>query len=309
MGRPRLSQLSVLATLGMAVTALMPNLRAQEETLPTPPRKERKTRTSTPFPREEKTPGLRGDSPVKPASDAFRAGDYEKAASLLAAIDHEKLNAVDQRIWRILTKNAAIRTGNRVLLEKANIGWNERTHFVSGRQILNAMEHLEAGDIPGAKQVMSRVIEPEFLDERSRRRYLAMWARIYQLEGDRKKERIFVAKLVDYAGHWRSDACQTCHENTEKYGDDVTSLDVTNWWAGQRFVEILRRDGDARKVRAAAEARMKSHPDEEGPILRRAYALRAEGRTAEAEAELRKLSWAAFPDRPYKEPIDLIIFP
>lgn len=299
----RLRAAAVVLTAGVAAGAALPMLPALGQQGPTAPA------SPNARPAMNRTPPIAPDSSLKPAFDAERAGDYEKAAELLRPFDPHKMNEVDQRRWRIMAKNVAVRTGDRALLERANKGFMDRTHFVSGREIMNAYELFAGGLIDDAKATLDRVIEPEYLDERSRRRYLALRARIAQMEGDVAQERNYVAKLVDYAGNWRTPACQECHENPAKYGADVVSLDVKNWWAGQRFSELIARTGATSRVTADARRRLKENPADEGPRLRLAYALRAAGDPAACERELRRLAWADFPDRPYKTPVDLITFP
>ena len=136
-----------------------------------------------------------------------------------------------------------------------------------------------------------------------------MKANLARMEGDRKSERLYLTKLVDYVGEWRSDTCQSCHENPTKYGDDVTSLDVGHLWIGQRLSALLRADGDAAAFRRDAEVVLARDNGDDAARLKRAYALRAEGREAEATGELRRIDWAAFPDRPYREPDNKVTFP
>ncbi|GAB4461437.1 MAG: hypothetical protein OHK0029_26700 [Armatimonadaceae bacterium] len=268
----------------------------------------KRVRSSEPRPRVNPTPPLAPDSPLKPAYDAMRAGDAVTAARLLSRLHPDKLTDEDGRRWRILSGEAAVRSGDRALLARVRQR-PEHLLFVSGRQIMNAWEHAQVGNYERAKVLLERVDRPEYLDERSRRRYLALHARIAEAEGDLNRERIYIAKLVDYMGHWRSELCQACHENPEKYGDDITSLDVNSHWIGQRFSAILEKSGDAAMVRKAAEIRLAADREDEGARLRRAYALRAEKRETEAVSELQHLTWAVFPNRPYKEPLDRIEFP
>jgi hypothetical protein len=84
---------------------------------------------------------------------------------------------------------------------------------------------------------------------------------------------------------------------------------VRSWWPGQRFAALLAQSGDAKRVRRESEVRLAKNPKDEQARLRLAYALRAEGDEAGCDRELRKISWAAFPDRPYKAPIDVMTFP
>jgi hypothetical protein len=201
------------------------------------------------------TPSPPADSPVMPALEASRSGDDVRAAKLLHAVDRAKLAPEELRRWRILAKRTALRVGDQSLLQAAN-GYPDRYNFPSGRLILDAMEYLQNGDTALCRETLKQVKDAEYLDERSRRRYLAMWARLAQMEGDTRTERVYLAKLVDYAGNWATPVCQSCHTNPEKFGDRITTLDMTNWWVGKRFAAVLKEHGDAASVLSAAEKRL-----------------------------------------------------
>ncbi len=265
-------------------------------------------KSSAPRPKVNPTPPLPPDSPVAPAVLAARTGEFEGAAQLLAALDPTTLGASEARRWRLSAVDAAVRTGNLPLLRRANEG-GEGLLFAEGRQILHAWELAQIGQYAAARAVLKKLSDPEHLDERSRRRYLALLAGIAEREGNRKAERVYVAKLVDYVGLWKSETCQSCHERPETYGDDVTSLDVANHWIGKRFRAILAADGDTKRVQAEAQQRLRKDPEDEQARVRLAYALGAQGQSAQTERELRKLSWAAFSDRPFKQPDNDIVFP
>jgi hypothetical protein len=248
------------------------------------------------------------DSPLAPAVQAARGRDYETAAALLKKLDPATLVPSEARRWRLTAVDAAVRTGDLALLRRANAS-GEGLLFADARQILHAWELAQVKEYAAARAVLKKVSDPVHLDERSRRRYLALIAGIAQQEGDRKTERVYVAKLVDYVGSWKSETCQSCHENPEKYGDDVTSLDVKNLWIGKRFSAILAADGDAARVGQEARQQLGKAPGDEAARLRLAYALRAEGKEEQSNMELRKLEWAAFADRPFKRPDNDITFP
>lgn len=130
--------------------------------------------------------------------------------------------------------DAAVRTGDLNLLRRAN-QQGEGLLFAEARQILHAWELAQIGQYTAARTILKKLSDPEQLDERSRRRYLALLAGIAEKEGNRKAERVYVAKLVEYLGLWKSETCQSCHENPEKYGVDTTSLDIANYWIGKHF--------------------------------------------------------------------------
>jgi len=261
-----------------------------------------------PRPKVNPTPAMPPDSPVAPAVRAAREGDFELAARLLRSVEPRLLVPAEARRWRLSAVDAAVRTGDRALLEQATRG-GEGALFAEGRLILHAWEYAQIGQHKLAKATLRKIPDPERLDERSRRRYLALLAGIAEQEGDRKTERAFVAKLVDYLGAWRTPTCQQCHENPEKYGDDVTSIDVANHWFGKRFSAILAADGDASRIVAQSRRELAKDPNDERARLRLGYALRAEGRQSEADAVLSAIEWGGYPDKPFKQPDNDIVFP
>jgi hypothetical protein len=291
-----------------ALFALLPVVLVGLGALPSPAQKAKPVRDTTPRPRVDMTPPIAEDSPLMPAFRASRGGDDAQTAILLKAVRAEKLPPEELRRWRILAKRTALRVGDAALLNAAN-AFPDRYNFPSGRLILDAMEYLQNGDLALCKETLKQVKDAEYLDERSRRRYLAMGARLAQMEGDTRTERIYLAKLVDYAGNWATPVCQSCHTNPEKHGDQVTTLDMTNWWVGKRFAQVLREQGDAEAVWRAAEKRLAADKEDEAAVLRIAYAKRALNDEAATEKTLRTLFWTEFPDREKLTPIDLLTFP
>jgi len=156
---------------------------------------------------------------------------------------------------------------------------------------------------------LRKITRHESLDERSRRRYLALVATIASREGDHKTERDNLEKLIDYLGAWKTPTCQECHENPEHYGDDVTSMDARSRWFAIQFTDVLKRDGDARSVEMKARAVLVRQPDDERAKLRLAYALLAEDEDLKAEAVFRQMEWVPFPDRTFKKPDNDLVFP
>jgi hypothetical protein len=251
------------------------------------------------------------DPRLKQASDALRSGRHTEAAHLLKSMDLHTLDPKDARRWRSLASQAAVRTGDKAWLDEIARD-PERFSNLLNLLTVTVVQLLWDGELDEARALLGRIKDPENLDEIPRRRYLQLYARLEQLSGNKAAERIYVAKLVDFAGLWASDTCQGCHANLNKYGEQVTTLDVSNWWVGERFTALLQESGDAAKVRAAAEKRLAANPKDDAARLRIAYALRAEGGTVnrtKAETQLRALPWAEFPDREKRPPLRLATFP
>lgn len=95
----------------------------------------------------------------------------------------------------------------------------------------------------------------------------------------------------------------------ERHGTEVTSFPLTKWWAGERYRAVIKALGQAERVRDEAAAELQSSPDDVHARLRLAFALRALGDEPGLERVLWPLPEVAFPDRPYREPRDLITFP
>lgn len=245
--------------------------------------------------------------PIEMARRALRAGEPEKAAGLLKALDVSTMNSETARRFRLYARDAAVRTGDRAWLEKVN-DTPDRTAFADGYTILTAWSFLKAADFPTTRFYLGLIKNFKELNEREKRRVLAIRARLEQLDGTPVTERAQVDQLMAYVGRWASPTCMACHAN-EKQPGETASLDVNNWWGAQRYVALMKTMGDAPAVRDQARARLQTHPDDEAAKLRLAFALRAMGDEAGAIQGLREISWAEFPDREKVAPKDIIIFP
>jgi thioredoxin-like negative regulator of GroEL len=115
--------------------------------------------------------------------------------------------------------------------------------------------------------------------------------------------------MIAHQAKWATPACQQCHDNRERFGAEITSFPLATWWAGERYSASLQSTGRAARIAAAATRRLDAAPDDADARLRLAYARRALGDVAGMEQALRALPWAAFPDRTYREPRDLLQFP
>jgi len=247
-------------------------------------------------------------APLTRARQLLRDHRAADAAAVLQAIDARTLDEEGARRLRLMSEDAAIRTGDAAWLARVNQR-PERYTFANGYLILTAWGYLRAADTTAARQYLGRVKAPERMEDRERRRWHALLARIAQLERKPSEELTHLDWMIAHQAKWATPACQQCHDDRERYGAEVTSFPLTTWWAGERYSEALRSTGRAQRVAAAAARRLEIVPEDVEARLRLAYARRALGASAEMETLLRALPWAAFPDRDYKAPRDLIQFP
>ena len=247
------------------------------------------------------------DSPLSAVTIAVRVGNWKEAKAQLLAIDVEKLKESDTARWYNLAARTALRLGDRAWLEKINAG-GALDENGDTLMIMGAMRFLLAGKWSNARHALESVDRPEMLSEIPRRRYLQLWARLEQMEKRPAAERIYVAKLVDFAGTWSGANCQMCHANSKKFGKETTTFDAQNWWVGDRYVELLKADGDAVKIRDAAAEQLKKTPNDASARLRLAYALRALGEADKSREELRAIPWTQWPDR-VRPPLRFGTFP
>lgn len=249
---------------------------------------------------------------LREATTALRDGDAKRAAHLLKPVDVKTLLPNDARRWRTLSALSALRTGDRKWLDSIT---SDPEYFSNSINLITitVQRFLQDGRYNEARALLGQIKNAEQLDEIPRRRYLQLGARLEQLTGHPDRERVYVAKLVDFAGRWASPACQACHANPKKFGDETTTLNVSDWWVGERFSTLVKQKGDAGAVRVRAQAALNQSPNNNALNnalrLRIAYALRAEGKNAEAETALRSVPWAECADRPQKTPLRLATFP
>ncbi len=252
-------------------------------------------------------PSVRPASPLHAAFVALKEGRHAEAARLLKAIKITSLEPNDARRYRTYAAQAAVRTGDKKWLDELNNDPDKQS-IATDLLLLTAMRFIQSSDYNEARALLERVQNPQGLDEIPRRRYLQLWARLEQLTGHPDRERVYIAKLVDFAGRWSSATCQGCHADDKRFPNQVTTLDVSDWWVGARFTHLLT-PSDAQKVRANAEKRLARNADDQGARLRLAYALRAQNQSPQAEKELRALPWAEFPDREKRTPPRVATFP
>lgn len=175
--------------------------------------------------------------------------------------------------------------------------------------VLLASGQLNKAELNEAKATLNKITEIEFINPREQRRIYAIRARIAQMEGNDKEERVQIDKMIDHLHFWSQPKCQSCHASPPD-SKVIAHMPITSLWFGERFVELLKKQGEADKIRSAAEADLRCDPNDEKVRILLAYALQAQGRSdEEAMKHFRELPWAQFPEREIVKPRMMTTFP
>lgn len=227
----------------------------------------------------------------------------------LKSLGAQKLTQSERESWLRLSRDAALRIGDKDWLESLkNIPDTFSSEMIY--TVLLAYGKLAKSDIDGATATLD-TLEPAFkkgeINVREERRIIALRARIAQLKGNRKAERGYIEDIIKHLPYWSSETCQSCHGGTEPSAQ--TSLPVTNLWFGERFVELMKLDGDAAAVKRSSELTLAKDPKDAFATLRLGYALKALGDDAGSERVLLSLPWAEAPTHALKKPRMMTTFP
>ncbi|BCM92700.1 hypothetical protein IAD21_04582 [Abditibacteriota bacterium] len=252
-------------------------------------------------------PTLRDDA-FTPVVAALAASQLSEAKALLIKMKADGLGPTQFSRWENLAARTAVRLGDSKWLAKLNEDSNNGT---SADELLtiSALRLVLSNRLDEAQKLLDSIKDPDAMSEIPRRRYDQLQLKIAQLHGDAPTETKWAGKLVEFVGSWDSTTCQSCHANPKVSGTDVTSLDLNNWWVGERYVELLKQSNSADVAVKEAQAALKTDPKDESAKIKLAYALRAQGDNARAEAKLREIPWTAWPDRPFKKPLRFAVFP
>lgn len=222
--------------------------------------------------------------------------DPQHTARALAALQPERLNAEDRATWVRLSREAALRNGDLATLEALKDQPDPFAQLPLARLLL-ASAHLQVADIPAARAELDKLGPLGGLNSRDRRRYLALRARLGQLEGRPDEELEALEQIIDELAHWPSADCQSCH-NDPKAPRVVPLLEIADTWYGRRFVALMKARGAAGDVRLLAQQRLLNRPDDTHARIVLGYALLAEGRPDEAARSWAAVPWLATPGRP-----------
>lgn len=260
-------------------------------------------------------------APVAAPADPFReelsairrtmlAGGRPEAAAVaerVRAMGRAKLSTDDREAWVRVARDVALRLGDRRWLEQlrdVELSFGTELSYA----VLLANAQLSHANLQGAKATLDALGDVNGANEREKRRVFALRARVAELEGDVAAERAAVEDLVDHLFLWPRRKCQECHATT-KEPDVVTTLPIASLWLGERFVELMKKQGDAEAVLKAAEAALSQDGKDDDARIRAAFALRALGREDAAMARFAELPWALVPGRAERKPRQFATYP
>lgn len=260
-------------------------------------------------------------APVAAPADPFReelsairrtmlAGGRPEAAAVaerVRAMGRAKLSTDDREAWVRVARDVALRLGDRRWLEQlrdVELSFGTELSYA----VLLANAQLSHANLQGAKATLDALGDVNGANEREKRRVFALRARVAELEGDVAAERAAVEDLVDHLFLWPRRKCQECHATT-KEPDVVTTLPIASLWFGERFVELMKKQGDAEAVLKAAEAALSQDGKDDDARIRAAFALRALGREDAAMARFAELPWALVPGRAERKPRQFATYP
>ena len=233
-----------------------------------------------------------------------------KYAARIKALGKEKLSDDDRETWLEVARDAALRLGDRAWLESLKDVPDSFSREMIYKVLL-AYGQLSKADLDGATKTLDGLKEADKRGEinvREQRRMTALRARIAQLRGENKKERAEIESLIEHLPYWPTPSCQRCH-NAPAAPKEITSLPIHNLWFGERFVEILKRDGDARKLQLDSEAMLSARPTDDLARIRLAFALQAQGESERAAKLFAELPWTEQPERKLRKPRMVTSFP
>jgi hypothetical protein len=233
--------------------------------------------------------------------------DFQLTATKLKTMNPDTMDDEDRATWVRLSRETAIRIGDREWLLSLKNG-SEPFALIPLSRVLLANGFLNEGDFAAAQAELARIPNLEKVNTRDQRRYWAIKVRLAQLEGNIVEERKAVERIMHELGHWPSKNCQSCHDDPKAKGV-IPLLDVRNAWYAKRFIELLRIQGDAAIVRQTAEARLTNDATDDDARIYLAFALLAQGNEAEAERRLKEMPWIAFPERAGPSPRMMFAWP
>jgi hypothetical protein len=229
------------------------------------------------------------------------------AAPKVRALGAGDLSAADREAWVRVARDVALRLGDRKWLEELrDVELSFGTELSYAVMLANAQ--VSHANLKGAKATLDGLGDVHGANEREKRRVFALRARVAELDGDVAAERAAVEDLVDHLFLWPRQKCQECHATT-KEPDVVTTLPIASLWFGDRFVELMKRQGDAAAVLAAAEAELAKDGKDDDARIRAAFALRALGREDAAMDRFAELPWALVPGRSERKPRQFATYP
>jgi hypothetical protein len=233
--------------------------------------------------------------------------ETEQAARKLHSLETAPLSTSERETWVRLARDVAIRSADAEWLRKLQ-SVPDSFGLDSVYTVLLAYGQLTKADIAGANATLERISDVHALNIREQRRILALRARMAQLRGDTRAERGYIEQIVDHLASWPDAMCQSCHGSTAKNAK-MTGLPVRSLWFGERYVELMKLQGDANAVQDRCRAQLKQNPTDDVARIRLAFALIALGKSDDADALLKQISWVTFPGRDLAKPRMIFAFP
>lgn len=245
---------------------------------------------------------------LAPAAQAFKVGLLREAAARLRNVREDALKSEDALLWRALAGRTALRLGDRKWLEEINKDGEQRLSAYDVT-LAGSLRAIMAAEYDEARILLNQIKDPKSMTEVQQRRYHALFARMAQLQGNPRAELVNLEPIIVKAVRWPDVDCQACHADPDKYGNKVTTFNLRDWWAGQRYVEALRATKSASAVKQQALQRIAKGQNVRAERLRLAYALRALGDEEGYIKNLRTFAWAEFPDRPVRTALQIEAYP
>jgi tetratricopeptide (TPR) repeat protein len=215
--------------------------------------------------------------------------DAQAAVKVLESIPLEKLDDSQKDSWVSLARDNALQLGDLERLKKLS---TISTTFPADKiyEVLLAYGKLTRANVAEASEILDNIDTAE-LNPREERRVFALRAKMARMEGDTKKERQYIEKMVEHLPFWPDSNCQACH-NDLKNPDKVTSIGLSDLWFGKRYAELMDSQGDANRVREEAEALLKTDPEDVSGLIQLGYARLSQGDTDGAKEAFAKVPFS-----------------
>lgn len=233
--------------------------------------------------------------------------EAEKAALKLKKLSKDELSTTERELWLRLSREAAVRLGDREALELLR---KETDSFETQLiyRVLLASGQLEKGELEAAARTLDELGDVDVLNEREKRRVFAIRARLAQLQGDAAQERVHIESIIDHLDRWPTSDCQSCH-NAPATPKVITSLPIQRFWFGERFVELMKKQNDAESIRLTSEKELAADSSNDRTKIRLAYAYRALGNEAKAKQLFESIPWVEKEGRESLKPRMMTTFP
>ena len=233
--------------------------------------------------------------------------EAEKAALKLKKLSKDELSSTERELWLRLSREAAVRLGDREALELLR---SETDSFETQLiyRVLLASGQLEKGELDAAAKTLDELGDIEVLNEREKRRVFAIRARLAQLHGDVAQEREHIESIIDHLDRWPTADCQSCH-NAPATPKAITSLPIQRFWFGERFVELMKKQNDAEAIRITCEKELAADSTNDRARIRLAYAYRALGNDAKSKQLFESIPWVEKEGRELLKPRMMTTFP